>query len=131
MLKLCCRCYAAVDSATPTVTITASPTHGTLSGNWPDLSYEPGADYVGADKIEFKVVQPNIPEFTGVLELTIAAPPRLSLEQTGAIAITGSGAAEIEWSEDLQNWNRLRGWTPANAFHLELRAADRFLRARY
>jgi hypothetical protein len=42
-----------IDSATLTYSVGAGPTHGTLSGTVPNLSYQPAADYNGLDSFTF------------------------------------------------------------------------------
>jgi len=43
------------ENDTLTYTVTTTPSHGTLSGTAPTLTYSPEADYAGSDSIVFKV----------------------------------------------------------------------------
>lgn len=85
---------------TLTYTVTTAPTHGTLSGTAPNLTYTPAAGYSGADSFTFTVsngtstsaaatvsitVQPPVPTVTNV------APAQGSTAGGTNITITGTG----------------------------------------
>ena len=52
-----------------TFTIVSGPTHGTLSGTPPNVTYTPDPDYEGPDSFEFQVEDPS--GFTGTATVTI------------------------------------------------------------
>ena len=71
-----------------TYAVTAGPTHGTLSGTAPALTYTPAANYNGSDAITFTVSDGDLTSSPVTVPITVAAvddPPVLA----GA-AITGS-----------------------------------------
>ena len=59
---------------TLTYTVTASPTHGTLSGTAPNLTYTPTAGYVGPDSFQFKVNNGVLDSAVATVSLTVRAP---------------------------------------------------------
>ena len=52
-------------NANLTFTVTANPTHGSLTGTAPNLTYTPTADYNGPDSFQFKVTDRGDPDNCG------------------------------------------------------------------
>ena len=69
-----------------TFTVTAPPTHGSLSGTAPNLTYTPAADYFGPDSFNFTVTDSG----------DGASAPLSSSEATVSINITGVAMIEVE-----------------------------------
>src|SRR6185369_3178132 len=53
--------------------VTANPTHGTLTGTAPNLTYTPATNYVGPDSFQFTVTDRGKPDNCGVASATCAA----------------------------------------------------------
>ena len=54
-----------------TYTIVTQPTHGTLSGTAPNLTYNPEANYFGADSFTFKVNDGTVDSYEATVNITI------------------------------------------------------------
>jgi hypothetical protein len=93
---------------------TALPMHGTLTGAWPNWIYSPAPDYVGEDRIGFKVSQPGEEAIDGEFRINVVAPLDLRLEQAtpGAVTLTADPSAPVSWSRDSKEWTPLRGNFP-------------------
>ncbi len=81
-----------------TYTVTANPTHGTLSGTAPSLTYTPTAGYHGTDSFTFRVNNGFSSSAPATVSLTVAAgtptanPQSLSVAFNTAKALTLSGS---------------------------------------
>ena len=62
-----------VDGNTLTYTVVASPTHGTLSGAAPNVTYTPATNYNGADSFTFKVNDGTVDSTPATVSITVAA----------------------------------------------------------
>jgi VCBS repeat-containing protein len=60
-----------VDGDPLTFTIVTMPTHGTLTGTMPNLTYTPTADYNGSDSFTFKVNDGSVDSNVATVNLTI------------------------------------------------------------
>jgi hypothetical protein len=58
-----------------TFTVTSFPTHGTLSGTPPNLSYSPATDYLGPDGFTFKVSDVQLESADAFVSIQVIAPP--------------------------------------------------------
>jgi uncharacterized protein (TIGR03437 family) len=65
---------AETSTANLTLTVTANPAHGTLTGTAPNLTYTPSAGYFGPDSIQFTVTDRGDPDNCGAPGLSCAAP---------------------------------------------------------
>ena len=80
-----------------TYTVATSPTHGTLSGTAPNLTYTPAANYQGADSFTFTVSNGQKTSSTATVSITVAAGTPTANAQTvttsfnTAMAITLTG----------------------------------------
>lgn len=54
-----------------TFTVLTNPTHGTLSGTVPNLSYLPSTDYTGADSFTFKVNDGSLDSTAATVSITV------------------------------------------------------------
>ncbi|MHB0875229.1 MAG: Ig-like domain-containing protein [Anaerolineae bacterium] len=61
------------DSDPLTYSVVANPSHGTLSGTAPTLTYTPAADYNGADSFTFKVNDGLVDSATATVSITVTA----------------------------------------------------------
>src|SRR6185295_14851470 len=63
-----------VDTATAlTFTVVANPTHGTLSGTAPNLTYTPAANYDGVDHFTFKANDGTLDSNVATVTITVTA----------------------------------------------------------
>ncbi|MBK5268344.1 MAG: tandem-95 repeat protein, partial [Acidimicrobiia bacterium] len=62
-----------VDGDGLTYSVLAVPTHGTLSGTAPNLTYTPAADYSGSDSFTFKVNDGAVDSNTATVSITVTA----------------------------------------------------------
>jgi len=60
-----------VDADTLTYTVVTQPSHGTISGTAPSLSYTPTADYFGADSFTFKVNDGTVDSEAATVSITV------------------------------------------------------------
>ncbi|OWK39911.1 RTX toxin [Fimbriiglobus ruber] len=80
-----------------TYLVTANPTHGTLSGTAPNLTYAPDAGYFGPDAFQFKVNNGTADSIPATVTLTVVGTPTanaqsVTLAEGGNAAITLTGA---------------------------------------
>jgi len=62
-----------VEGSVLAFSVTSGPSHGTLSGSAPDLTYTPGADYNGADSFTFKVSDGALDSASAAVDITVTA----------------------------------------------------------
>jgi len=89
-----------VDSDPLTYSVLTSPTHGTLSGTAPNLTYTPAAHFHGSDSFTFRANDGSANSNTATIQITVVHvnhPPtangqNVSLDEdtTAAISLTGS-----------------------------------------
>lgn len=70
------------DGDSLTYTVTAGPSHGTLSGTAPNLAYTPNAGYTGPDLITYSVDDGKGGTATGTVTITVSADGSDSVSQT-------------------------------------------------
>src|SRR5260370_34372327 len=58
-----------------TFTVSANPSHGTLSGTAPNLTYTPAAGYFGADSFQFTVSNGVVTSAAGTIAITDVGKP--------------------------------------------------------
>ena len=71
------------DSDSLTYTVVAQPSHGSLSGSAPNLTYTPAAGYYGSDSFMFKVNDGTSDSTVATVSLTTAQPHTFYLSTTG------------------------------------------------
>jgi hypothetical protein len=76
-----------VPALTPlTFNVTVQPTHGTLTGTAPNLTYTPNAGYSGADSLQFTVTnKANITSSAATVTINVAATAPIANPQTVAV----------------------------------------------
>jgi large repetitive protein len=62
------------DDQTLTFSVVTQPSHGSLTGNVPNLTYTPSQDYVGADSFTFKVNDGIEDSAPATISITVTAP---------------------------------------------------------
>ena len=62
------------DSDTLTYTVVTAPSHGTLSGTAPNLTYTPTAGYSGADSFSFKVNDGTVDSAAATVSISVNTP---------------------------------------------------------
>jgi len=77
---------AETSAANLTFTVTAQPTHGTLSGSAPNLTYTPASNYNGPDSVKFTVTDRGKPDSCGTPSVD-CADAKTSLEATVSITV--------------------------------------------
>ena len=81
-----------------TYTVTSEPTHGTLSGTAPDLTYTPDANYNGPDSFEFTVsdgVHTSAPATVTIDVTPVNDLPRLNVVAGGSCLTNTSGRMNV------------------------------------
>jgi hypothetical protein len=113
--------------------IIAPPAHGTMSGEWPNWVFTAASSFSGADKIGFRIFQPDGEPVSGELKFFVNPRPKLYLSKsaddqsfTAAILPTSSG---LEWSKDLKSWARIRGQNGTTDLNFVRFRSPRFFRA--
>ena len=61
-----------------TYSVVNQPTHGTLSGTAPSLTYTPATDYIGTDSFTFKANDGKADSNTATVSITVKAPSDLT-----------------------------------------------------
>jgi hypothetical protein len=86
-----------VDGDSLTFAVVASPSHGTLSGNSPNLYYHPTANYVGVDSFTFRANDGTVNSATATVSVTV-----YSSEQPPAgvssISVSNNSPATLTWT---------------------------------
>ncbi len=88
-----------VDGDPLTFSVVTQPTHGTLSGTAPDLTYTPAANYNGPDSFTFKANDGTVDSNTATISITVTAvndaptatPQSVTTDEDTAKAITLTG----------------------------------------
>jgi hypothetical protein len=88
----------------------SQPTHGTLSGTAPSLTYTPATDYIGADSFAFKANDGTADSNTAIVSITVNAPSDLTPPTVvstnpagGATDVTVSSSVVATFSEAVQS----------------------------
>jgi hypothetical protein len=80
-----------------TFSIVTRPTHGTLNGTAPDLTYEPGSGYSGSDSFTFKVNNGQLDSVLATVSIAITAAPT-----TPSPFVTDK--TPVRWRNDFSGW---------------------------
>ena len=83
-----------------TYAVVTQPTHGTLTGTAPNLSYSPDTDYVGTDSFTFKANDGTVDSNTATVSITIDDPSR---DQFGIIKLNPTKENGEEWYINMDN----------------------------
>lgn len=82
-----------------TYTVAAVPTHGTLSGTAPNLTYTPSTNTQGADSFTFTVNNGQKTSAPATVSITVAAGTPTANAQTSSVAYNGSKAITLTGSD--------------------------------
>jgi hypothetical protein len=80
------------DGDTPLYSIVAGPSHGTLAGTAPVLTYTPAAGYYGSDSFAFQASDGPVAGNTGTVTIAVHAPP---VDASQSVMTTVGGALPI------------------------------------
>lgn len=75
---------------TLTYAVTISPTHGTLSGTAPSLTYTPANGYSGSDSFSFTAKNPGGTSTAATVSITVLPPPPVAQSQSVSDAYNGA-----------------------------------------
>jgi hypothetical protein len=100
---------SATGSGTLTYSVVAAPTHGTLSGTAPNLTYTPTANYSGADSFTFKANN-GTDSNVATVSITVAPAPPVAANQSvtvpfntpKAITLAATGTGTITYTVQTQ-----------------------------
>jgi lysophospholipase L1-like esterase len=85
-------------SGSLTFAVTVSPTHGTLTGTPPNLTYSPDANYNGSDSFKFTVTDtgdgasPPLTSSEATISITVNGVPEIAVEQPTGTGLTDGGS---------------------------------------
>jgi hypothetical protein len=111
-----------VDGDALIYTIVSGPSHGTLAGTAPNLTYTPAVSYVGADSFTFKVSDGSLESATVSVSISVQAPASVPAAPGGLTATafsksqinlawidnaTNEDGFKIERSTDNKNWTQI------------------------
>jgi hypothetical protein len=97
-----------VDGDALTYTVLAAPTHGSLSGSPPSVTYTPAANYQGGDSFTFRASDGTVNSNTATVSITVspandpptaAAGPDREVSATGLntpVQLDGSGSTDVD-----------------------------------
>jgi hypothetical protein len=97
-----------VDGDALTYTVLAAPTHGSLSGSPPSVTYTPAANYQGGDSFTFRASDGTVNSNTATVSITVspandaptaAAGPDREVSATGLntpVQLDGSGSNDVD-----------------------------------
>jgi len=99
-----------------TYTIVASPSHGTLSGTAPNLTYTPDSGYVGNDQFSFRVNDGTINSNTATVSIVVSNAP-VATSTVAATSLNTPVAFTLSASDaDGDSLSYTRVSEPANGF---------------
>ncbi len=84
-----------VDGDALTFTVTGSPSHGTLSGTLPNLTYVPAANFNGTDSFEFVVADASANSSTTVVSLTVTPVNDAPAASSQSISLAEDTTADV------------------------------------
>ena len=96
-----------------TYQIVSNPSHGTLTGVAPDITYTPAENYNGSDSFTFKVNDAIIDSGDATVTITVNpvndppvadAGPDQTVLQGGTVSLNGSGSSDIDGNDLTYNW---------------------------
>src|SRR5262249_3746458 len=78
-----------------TYTITGSPSHGTLVGTPPSVSYTPASNYVGSDSFTFKVHDANGDSNIATVSINVKAPNHPPVASDGNATVSSGSPGTV------------------------------------
>ncbi|HEX9319657.1 MAG TPA: discoidin domain-containing protein [Nitrososphaeraceae archaeon] len=89
-----------------TYSITAKPSHGTLTGTAPSLTYSPASGYTGADSFTFKVNDGKVDSAIVSISITVSSstsPPAAGTDKFGIKKLYPTKSGGEEWYMNMAN----------------------------
>ena len=110
------------NSATLTYAVATQPTHGTLSGTAPNLTYTPTTSYFGADSFTFTVNDGVQTSAAGTIAITVNPPPptptnpsvSVNYQTATAVTLGATGQGTITYAVTTQPTNGTLSGTAPN-----------------
>ena len=117
-------------AANLTFDVTVPPSHGTLTGTAPDLTYNPDTDYHGPDSFKFTVTDtgdgasPPLTSAEAMVSITVNGVPEIAVEQpSGSDLIDGASTVDfgnVSVDEDNSHTFTIRNLGTADLTGLEI-----------
>jgi len=98
-----------------TYSIVKQPSHGTLTGTLPSLTYTPTSGYTGSDSFTFKVNDAKADSNIATISITISSPTSAGTDEFGIIKIYKTKSAGEEWYIDMKNPEGDERFNPQNS----------------
>ncbi len=98
-----------------TYAITKQPSHGTLTGTIPSLTYTPASGYTGSDSFTFKVNDGKADSNTATISLSIGSTSSGGTDKFGIKKIYPLKSGGEEWYMDMNNPNGDNRFNPQNS----------------
>ncbi|MBL8299980.1 MAG: tandem-95 repeat protein, partial [Rhodanobacteraceae bacterium] len=92
-----------IDGDTLTYSVISTPSHGSLSGTAPDLSYTPAANYHGSDSFQFVVNDGQVNSAPVTVSLSIAPVNDVPAANVASLTVTGANTAITLSGSDADN----------------------------
>jgi hypothetical protein len=89
-----------------TYSIVAKPSHGTLTGTAPSLTYSPASGYTGADSFTFKVNDGKVDSAVATISITVSTstpPPAAGTDKFGIKKLYPTKSGGEEWYMNMAN----------------------------
>jgi len=99
-----------VEGDTLTYTVVAGPTHGTLSGTAPNLTYTPAPDFDGSDTFTFNANDGRLDSAPATVTITVTPVNDAPSAPYGLIATAGDRRVLLDWSDNAEAEGDLAGY---------------------
>ena len=104
-----------------TYSIVNQPSHGTLTGTPPSVTYKPASGYTGSDSFTFKVSDGKADSNTATISITISSTSSGGTDKFGIKKIYPLKSGGEEWYMDMNNPNGDNRFNPQNSIYKEFR----------
>jgi hypothetical protein len=91
-----------IDGNNLAYTVLTQPSHGSLTGTTPSLTYTPSSGYTGSDSFTFKVNDGQIDSNTATVSISVSDAPAGGYHYDPSFVATGSNYHEVPSSSSLQ-----------------------------
>jgi hypothetical protein len=108
-----------VDGDTLTYSVVTGPTHGSLSGTAPNVTYTPASNYHGPDGFTFKANDGTVDSNTAMVSITVNGLPQIEVEQPVGVPLT-DGASTIDFGYVTSGNNNSHTFTIQNTGSADL-----------